>query len=201
MSNIQISNRSELINLMKSHYQDKNAKQTILHHGISVWLHFKELYSYLGSEQQNYQYPIPSWLEMHRVHLFATLRDNLENIKKYLIFHDCGKPLCCTEDEKGQHFKNHAEVSKKLYAEIFGVSQISELIGDDMLCHTTKPKDFEILLGNPNINILLCAALSELHSNAKMFGGFDSDSFKIKFKNLEKLGKRILENQMETIND
>ncbi len=38
---------------------------------------------------------------------------------------------------------------------------------------------------------LLLAALAEIHSNSRMFGGENSDSFKIKFKKLEQRGKQI----------
>ncbi len=184
--------KKDLISLMKSTYQDKNAKQTILQHGISVWIHFKQLYHFMKSSEQAYQYPIPKWFLEHKDYLLPHIEKNLEDIKKYLIFHDCGKPFCITEDEKGQHFKNHAQISKETYISYLGGGLIGELIGDDMLCHITKPKDFETLLDNPKIEILLCAALAEMHSNAKMFGGFDSDSFKIKLKNYDKLGCRIL---------
>ena len=37
----------------------------------------------------------------------------------------------------------------------------------------------------------MITALAELHSNAAMFGGIESTSFKIKFKKLEKLGGKI----------
>lgn len=180
---------------MKSTYQDKNAKQTILQHGISVWLHFKQLYVFMksGKDSTEYQYPLPSWFNNYKNELLPFLEGNIDAIKKYMIYHDCGKPFCLTEDEAGQHFKNHAQTSKEIYEKIFSRGLIADLIGDDMLCHLTKPKDFELLLDNQNIEILLCASLSEMHSNARMFGGFDSDSFKIKFKNYEKLGKRILE--------
>lgn len=39
---------------------------------------------------------------------------------------------------------------------------------------------------------LLLIGLCELHSNAEMFGGIESTSFKIKWKSLSKNGKRII---------
>lgn len=39
---------------------------------------------------------------------------------------------------------------------------------------------------------LLVTALAELHSNAAMFGGIESTSFKIKWKKLDKLGKKLI---------
>lgn len=38
---------------------------------------------------------------------------------------------------------------------------------------------------------LLITGLSEIHSNAKMFGGTDSTSFKIKLKSITQRGKQI----------
>jgi hypothetical protein len=35
-------------------------------------------------------------------------------------------------------------------------------------------------------------AMAEVHSNAQMFGGENSDSFKIKAKHLEKRGRQVM---------
>jgi hypothetical protein len=39
----------------------------------------------------------------------------------------------------------------------------------------------------------LLTGLCEIHSNARMFGGIESTGFKIKWKHLDKMGKRIIE--------
>jgi hypothetical protein len=39
---------------------------------------------------------------------------------------------------------------------------------------------------------LLVTSLCELHSNASMFGGIESTSFKIKYKQLDKRGNQVL---------
>ena len=39
---------------------------------------------------------------------------------------------------------------------------------------------------------LLLTALAEVHSNAIMFGGLTSDSFKMKAKHLDKRGRQVL---------
>lgn len=179
---------------MAKTYQDKNAQQTILMHGISVWFKFKKLYQHLQSKDTLYEYPLPTWIYEHKDSLLPILEKHLQDIKTYLIYHDCGKPFCISEDEQGQHFKNHAQISKETFLQHFNNPMIADLIGNDMLCHTTKAKDYENILNIPHIEILLCAALAELHSNAIMFGGFQSDSFKIKYKNFNKLGARILQN-------
>ena len=38
---------------------------------------------------------------------------------------------------------------------------------------------------------LLISALAEIHSNAQMFGGIESDSFKIKWKHIDRRGNAI----------
>jgi hypothetical protein len=40
---------------------------------------------------------------------------------------------------------------------------------------------------------LILTGLAELHSNAAMFGGIESVSFKIKWKNLNKRGRQVLD--------
>lgn len=182
----------KLLRDMKSTYQDKGKKQTILQHGKSVKTYFNNLVAFLQSSESSYQYPIADWLLTYKSELLDKIQTNRKNIDSYLLFHDCGKPYCLTEDEKGQHFKKHAQISKEIYIKHFGDGLAADLIGDDMLCHITKAKDYMQLVENSNIEILLCSSLAELHSNAQMFGGFDSDSFKIKFKNLNKLGDRVL---------
>jgi hypothetical protein len=39
---------------------------------------------------------------------------------------------------------------------------------------------------------LLLTGLAEVHANAKMFGGLESTSFKIKFSQIEKRGNAII---------
>jgi len=41
----------------------------------------------------------------------------------------------------------------------------------------------------PEAAALLLTAIAEVHSNAEMFGGHDSDSFKAKIKRLDKRGR------------
>ena len=98
-------------------------------------------------------------------------------------------------DENGkQHFPNHAQVSYETWMSISDDKTIGNLILHDMDCHTLKFDDF--IAQNLSVKdtcTLLITALAELHSNANMFGGIDTDSFKIKFKKLDKLGKKLCE--------
>lgn len=178
---------------MSKEFQDINAKQTILQHGIGVWFKFKQLIAHLESNSDsNYRHPMPAWITEYKSALLPIIKNNIADIQTYLIYHDCGKPFSLTIDENGKrHFPNHAQISKVTFLKYSNNHFIADLIGYDMLCHSTKAKDYMSLVSIPNIEILLCASLAELHSNATMFGGFDCDSFKIKFKNLSKLGERI----------
>lgn len=115
-----------------------------------------------------------------------------KEIQNYHIFHDCGKPYCLEIDNEGRrHFPNHADISFNI-AQNFLSDRVCTLIKNDMKAHLTKPSAFEEFILLPDYKLLLITALCEIHSNAKMFGGIDSTSFKIKFKNLNKLAKRCL---------
>lgn len=49
----------------------------------------------------------------------------------------------------------------------------------------------EEFAGRPHAVALLLTGLAEVHANASMFGGIESTSFKIKWKNLDKRGRAI----------
>ena len=179
---------------MSEEFQDIKSNLTIYQHGLDVWTKFEELIDYLSSDTfDEYKHPIPQWIISHKDILLPICIKHLDEIKNYLIYHDCGKPFCLSTDEQGRrHFNNHAEISKQTFLKYCSNQFIADLIGKDMLCHITKPKDYQSIINDEHIEILLCSGLASIHSNAEMFGGFNSDSFKIKFKNLDKLGSRIL---------
>ena len=114
-------------------------------------------------------------------------------VKKYQIYHDCGKPYCLVIDDLGKrHFPEHAKVSESIWIQLFGKSTISNLIGMDMDIHLLKSDQTEEFLNRPEAATLLLTGLAEIHSNAIMFGGIDSTSFKIKWKKINKIGKKLL---------
>lgn len=110
-----------------------------------------------------------------------------------MIYHDCGKPFCLQVDEEGKrHFPNHAEISKQTWLSCNGDLPTANLIGMDMELHLMRPGQEEQFSHRPEACTLIIAALCEIHSNAEMFGGIDSTSFKIKWKHLNKFATRIL---------
>ena len=68
---------------------------------------------------------------------------------------------------------------------------VAELISRDMDVHLLKAEGVESFAKSPHAATLLLTGLAELHSNAQMFGGVQSDSFIMKFKHLERRGKAI----------
>lgn len=61
-----------------------------------------------------------------------------------------------------------------------------------MKIHRVRSNNFEDTVKIENLITHLIVALAEMNSNAEMFGGIDSDSYKIKYKNFDKFGKRIV---------
>lgn len=117
-----------------------------------------------------------------------------ESLARYHIYHDCGKHLCLTIDEDGKkHFPDHANVSAQQYAHLFPEDVFTTaLIRKDMDFHTLRGDDVAALCTDPHALILYFTAWAELEANASMFGGRESQSYKIKAKRLIQSGKKLL---------
>ena len=164
---------------------------SVLDHGKSVWCFYKDLISHLRDKTQlEYEWRLPEWV--YDPILLNCPYDEL-TIKDYLIFHDCGKPYCRTVDDEGRHhFPDHAQVSKKTWLSVDGNSKVAQLIGMDMDIHLLKGDEVCAFAKREEATSLLLSGLSEIHSNASMFGGIESTSFKIKRKQINRRGKAIL---------
>lgn len=174
-------------------YQTKG--QTVLEHGEAVAVKFKDLIE--GNTQG---WKLPPWFIEHGEFLKSRLPD-LNLIETYLVYHDCGKPFCQTIGDDGKvHFPNHATVSEAIWNSIGGDRFIGTLIKHDLDMHLLKPSTASEYKHLELIPILLLSALSELHSNAAMFGGIESESFKIKHKRLTKVGSTLIQRYKETFN-
>lgn len=168
---------------------------SVLDHGLSVHEWYRDLYAHLteGKPLQRL-WRMPDWITDP---LIPQKLLDFELLQTYQVYHDCGKPFCRTVDDLGrQHFPDHAEASRKRWLECSDGSpealRIAHLIAMDMDAHLLKADGIAEFAAREEAISLLVTALCEIHSNADMFGGIESTNFKIKWKQLDKTGKRIL---------
>jgi hypothetical protein len=166
--------------------------QSVLDHGISVRNYLFDLINHLrNGEPLKYEWVLPDWLSTNRDLILSSLPDD-DTLELYTKYHDCGKPFCLTIDSDGKkHFPNHAEVSYTTFKQVFDNDVAAELIRHDMDIHLLKSNGVDNFCKNPFALTLLLTGLAELHSNAQMFGGINSVSFKIKWKSINQRGKQI----------
>ncbi len=166
--------------------------QNIYQHGISVRDHLRQIIDFLKGNDNLEGWKIPPWLVSEKEILLDKILP-WEILENYTVYHDVGKPFCRMVDEDGkQHFPNHADISSRIWLEYGGSSQIGELIKMDMDIHTIKAIQIPEFASRPEAISLLLTGLAEIHSNAKMFGGIGSTSFKIKFSQIDKRGNAII---------
>ena len=186
---------------------EQTAGQNVLQHGRSVREHYFVLVDHLKglvnlNETSNWK--LPAWLDEYREEILAALPSNYV-MDRYLTLHDNGKPSVKTTDVDGRvHFANHAEASAAEYVKSFATPAedadgetikdeelIAYLIAHDMEVHMLKAAELEEFKNSPTALAQLLAALSEVTSNAAMFGGIDSTSFKIKYKQIDQRGRAL----------
>ena len=166
---------------------NQNEKQTIHQHGLAVAQKYQDLIT-----GRHTGWKLPQWFLDHQEKLLCDQPDP-ETMWLYHEFHDISKCFCAETDTQGKlHFPNHASISAHIWRQIGGCELIAQLMQRDMDMHLLKPSTCSEYDAPHLIAALLLTALSELHANCEMFGGFESTSFKIKFKNLSKLGKQML---------
>jgi hypothetical protein len=183
--------------------------QSVWDHGVAVSEKYKELVSYLrGESKLTSEWKMPDWVEDNKKFILDNLYSD-DIMRQYHVYHDCGKPYCIEYDDEGRkHFPNHSQVSYDTYLDVFGSDgsnqAIADLIKHDMDVHMMKAagvEDFCNEMGAKKAISLLITALCEIHANADMFGGINSTSFKIKFKQINKRGKAIINFLKEKNND
>lgn len=155
----------------------------MLQHGRLVHEHYKQLLSELESGTHECS------------KLYQKLKHNLPPpsvLERYHVYHDCSKHLCLAIDENGKrHFPNHAEVSAQQYSHLFPEDGlIIGLIRRDMDFHTLRGDDLLRLWKSPFAPILYFTAWAEINANAEIFGGRESQSYKIKKSRLIQAGKK-----------
>jgi len=115
-------------------------------------------------------------------------------LRRYTVYHDCGKHLVEETDGEGRHFPDHANVSADYWLRHYPEdTHVALLMRNDMFIHACTAKELDdSVLPHEVLCTLLLTALAEIHSNAAMFGGVDSQSFKIKWKQVNRRGSRLL---------
>ena len=172
--------------------------QSVYDHGLSVREHTLQILDYIrgrgGVTLEGWR--IPKWLDEYKSGISNSIWDD-EIISLYTLYHDCGKPYCRTVDDDGKvHFPDHAAVSAEVFAHVESnedAEDVAKLISWDMVLHTETQKQIKKRLqdemSEEDVFTLLIVGLAELHSNAKLFGGIESISFKMKWKKLDKRGR------------
>lgn len=159
--------------------------QTVLQHCEAVLHRFKDL---IGERRLSWL--LPGWFDLN---LLLPLCPPIEVMELYQLWHDIGKPYCRAVDTTGhQHFPDHARVSAAIWRVHGGDPLVARLIEHDMDLHTLKPSGVSEYPHFDLAPALLLTALAELHANAELFGGFESTSFRIKWKQLNKVGNRLI---------
>ncbi len=167
--------------------------QSVLEHGFSVKNCTMDLLNHLElGTLLKYEWKLPEWIYEEKDFILGNLV-NQKTIKLYTRLHDCGKPLCLQIDSEGKrHFPNHAGISYQTFVKFYDDQVSAQLILHDMDIHILKSEGVEEFSKSPYAITHLIVGLAEIHSNAKMFGGIDSTSFKIKHKCISKRGKQII---------
>ena len=183
--------KDELLEAMKTCEQTKG--MSVLQHGESVRDYLFDLIKHLRTGTPlKYEWKLPDWVLENKDLILSSLPDN-DTLELYTKFHDCGKPFCLKIDNEGRrHFPNHAQISYDIFKSVFDNPVASELILHDMDIHLLKADGVELFSKNPYALTLLLTGLAEIHSNANMFGGIESTSFKIKWKCINQRGKQII---------
>lgn len=168
--------------------------QNMMQHGESVRDYLFDLLKFLRDPQHisKFQWRFPQWLLSHAKQLVDKLPPDYI-LEKYALWHDCGKPFCKVVDEEGKvHYPDHARVSAQVFRELYPEQEdVARLIEMDMDIHTLQVDGIEAFAKRPEAVALLLTGLAEVHSNAALFGGIGTDSFKIKWKHLDKRGAAI----------
>jgi hypothetical protein len=160
---------------------EQTAGVSVLEHGHSVHQRYQELLRELNQGKGN-----PTLQKV-----WESVRERLMDpdlIWRYQVYHDCGKPACAQDG----HFPDHAEHSANQWALLFPEDPVvADLMRMDMQFHLTNAEDARSFWAHPLAPTLYVTAWAEILSNASMFGGEDSTSFKIKRKKLERAGRAL----------
>ncbi len=168
--------------------------QTIFEHGLSVRDHLTDLIAYLKGEEKLIGWKIPDWIDTYKEQILSRLLPE-DILEEFALFHDIGKIKCKISDENNKiHFPDHAKISHDLWLELGGDSQSAKLMLFDMDIHKLKAEGLEEFCSRKECISLLLSGLAEIHSNAEFQSGIESESFKIKWKQIDRRGMAICKN-------
>lgn len=178
---------------MKTTYQFGDID--MIQHGEMVFTEYEKIMKAIRSKNTQYFEEIGFQFDWDFIETLAKYQYDEETMKSYQIYHDCGKHLSKTIDENGKiHYPNHAFHSSQLYGEYFDNEIAQDLILKDLNFHTFKCEEMTDWLQSENVQTLCSlylTAWAEIIANSSMFGGIESDSFKIKRKRLIQHGKKL----------
>lgn len=164
----------------------------MLEHGQRVQDSYVQLWNGLAASQFEQDEPqLQAWFDRIRDTMPETLLAP-DALRAYHVYHDCGKHLVlCTDDTGRQHFPDHASASALQYEAIFPNDPgTAYLIAHDMDFHSMRGDDLRVLWTQPLAAPLYLTAWAEIRANAAMFGGLDSESYKIKRSRLLQAAKK-----------
>ena len=164
----------------------------MLEHGTRVHDSYLQLWGGLAASEFKQDEPaLQAWFDRVRSAMPNALLEP-EGLRAYHVYHDCGKHLVLYTDETGRrHFPDHAVASALQYANIFpNDHRTQDLIAHDMDFHTMRGDDLRALWTQPFAATLYLTAWAEVRANAAMFGGFQSESYKIKRSRLVQAAKK-----------
>lgn len=170
---------------------EQTSGMNMMQHGASVYEFFIDLKNHVTKgEGLTLPWKLPEWASSPK--LWDKLLDD-RIVQEYQLFHDNGKPFCKVIDENGkQHFPDHAAKSEQIWRQIGGDEQAARLMGMDMDIHMLKDSGVEEFAKRAEAATLLLTGLAEVHSNARIFNGMQSISFKAKWKQIDRRGKRLI---------
>ncbi len=182
----------QLIKDMEACEQTKG--MSVLQHGILVNNYYLDLINHLRMRTPlKYECKLPEWVTTQKEKILSNVYAD-HTMGRYQIHHDAGKTQCKEVDENGKvHFPDHANVSYEVWKQLFPDDVIVQnLIKMDMDIHTLKSEGVEEFAKRPEAVSLIITGLCEIHANASMFGGIESTSFKIKWKQIDKRGRQVM---------
>ena len=162
---------------------------SVLDHGVSV----RTRYPDLGGRALKGQplltgWPMPTWaLEAETC---ASLPGEAV-MKENQVHHNCGKPeVLKTDTGRRMYFPGHVAVSVHTCLAARGSPEAAAIMAID--ANLLKAGVVREFVDRPQADAPFLTALAEVHSKAAIFRGTDSESFKIKAKNLDKRGSQVI---------